>query len=351
MEVSVHLPNGLPADQLPGVVEELQRHFPEARAFVGLSTDEELLERVHAAYPQADILVRFYSPDRMWQLGDAQALEDFEWVRRHPWVRDFVPANEWNLPEEHSQSPVESWRSEAGYKTANMWLLEWAVEFRRLWDEHWGPNRFVPLHLHWPALSPQPDEAQFLSLCKDSLLAYHVIDLHTYHEEGLGLRIERYQALAPRELWVTECNGGQGQDQRSYITAFGAVIGPTIARQGVTTALFFIFDSADPAFDWCNLRKLDLVEEWADVARAAKDWPVKTNGGDMTNKYEGQNWYPGWLAEAGGAEAILERKARRYAISTGRELSTLEAIAEATAENQALSDELSAMVLRLPKAP
>jgi len=352
MKVTVHLPNGLPADQLAGVVEDLQRHFPDARAFVGLDRDEDLLQRVHAAYPQADILVRFYHPDRMRESGEARARQDIEWCHHHPWARHFVPANELNLQGEHPSAPGVAggaWDNAAAYQLINLWLLDWAAEFRRLWNEHAMPGEPT---LHWPALSPQPDELAHLHLCAESLRAYDVIDLHHYGiADPLSGRVLRYKEHGARRLWVTEANGGKGADQLAFMRDF-RVVRPLEAQ--IEVAAWFIHDSADPAFDWCKLRGRPEELLWAQIAREAKDWlttptPQPPPGGNML-KDTYPDVYAGWLAEQGGAEAVLANAFEDHGVGIGLRQPTISDFSRLADRAASVAAQLQNVARRFPKA-
>jgi hypothetical protein len=365
VKVTVHLPNGLPADQLPGVVEDLRRHFPDAGAFVGLSTDEELLELVHAAFPQADILVRFYGANRMGARPATRAGEDLRWLERHPWVKHVTPANELNLRGEHGPlpppgEPTLPWDNAEAYVQINDWLINWAALIR-VWPG---------LILHWPALSPQHDELEHLHLCAKSLRSYDVVDIHWYGEPGLFPRLAAYQdavmvppverRFAPREawprFWVTETNQGLNGDMRDFMRHFHDGLRIYAERGDLEVFSFFIYDSADPAFDWCKLRGRPEELLWAEIAREAKDWPttptpvpVPPPGGNML-KDTYPDVYAGWLAEQGGADAVLAGHFEDHGVAIGLRSPSFADALRLAERASSVAGQLQSAVRRLPKA-
>jgi len=350
MKVTVHLPNGLPSDQLAGVVEDLRRHFPDAGAFVGLSTDEELLERVHAAYPAADILVRFYHPNRMSEGGEQRAFADQEWLRRHPWVHHVTPANELNLDLEHAGTggPFGGhWNSEPAYQLVNLWLVDWARTMR-------APSSTYQGILHWPALSPQPDELEHLHLCAESLRAYDVIDLHMYGRLDWFRRELYSEVITGRSGnmfrgWVTETNAGQGAAQLEFMRQLRGTLG-----YPVEVLAWFIYDSADAAFDWCKIRGRPEELLWSQIAREAKEWPTTPTpqpppGGNMLKDLY-PDVYAGWLAEQGGAEAVLENAFEDHGVGIGLRPPTISDFSRLADRATSVAAQLQNVARRFPKA-
>jgi hypothetical protein len=213
-QAGIHVPNGtIPAEDKRAYVEMGGSHF----VFLHEQTADALAMR--RASPDGTILCRFYLP--RWPDRDPRdwARECARWYQMA--VRDpatgeqfslqsiraaVTPANEQNLGEEGG-----GWSRE-WYKRINDWNLAWHDEFTRAT----GIDRALT---HWPALatghSDDQDDLGYVGyeICRPSIEAYGVLDVHTYWDAGTVLDLctpsgEWKRRDRNAELYGTRIGGG-----------------------------------------------------------------------------------------------------------------------------------------------
>ncbi|MDR7492456.1 MAG: M23 family metallopeptidase [Armatimonadota bacterium] len=239
-----------------------------------LHADTALVDALAAAAPQLRIAVRMYSQDRMARSAALRAAEDAAWCAQHPFVRDLIPANELNLALEHAWTPGD-WASAEGYAAIGQWLLAYLEAVRPLLPHE--------VRIHFPALAPTPEELHHLPLLETVLERCDVVDLHTYGDDDVSLRLARYREYTDRPVWITETNAGAGRDQLAYLRATWT---PerlrSLSRRGVIAVSWFLAWSDEDQWRAFALLGTPLEPVWTALARERYHgpmeltWPVRS---------------------------------------------------------------------------
>lgn len=146
-----------------------------------------------------------------------------------PEGRDVIPANEDNLESGFDGGSVSEW------EIMCVWLSLWAKEYRKFRPQD---------RLHIPAISPSTHEyAKSWDVVVEQHVAelFDVVDLHVYDPAHFADVDNVARFGLP--IWVTETN----QVPLDLVC--------TTLKDKVEGVLFFILDSDDEAFDFCNLIK------------------------------------------------------------------------------------------------